>query len=457
MKPLATVFQIVFLVAFQTSVFSRDLCRIDIIDAENGWPVPLVELRANHHVAFVSDNAGVIAMDAPELMGVDTWFTVRGHGYGVAKDRFGYEGVRLTPTLGGHLKVEVHRELPGKRLGRLTGGGIFAESQKLGLAMGWKEQGILGCDSVQIAEHNGKLFWAWGDTTLARYPLGIFDMLSGTTSLRPLESFEPPLRLRFDYFRDGSGHPRGVARMPGSGPTWISGYVSLSDRSGRDRLVATYVKIQPPLTAYEAGLCVWDDEAARFERHRILWERSDDDPKLPLVPDGHPAFWTDEGGNEWILFGDPFPRLKCPATFEAWEDPSQWQPIDPQKSVTALDGSSEIEPHRGSIAWNAYRGKWVTVFTQMRGGPSLLGEIWYAEADTPTGPWANAVKVVTHDNYTFYNPRLHPELTPSDSPILLFEGTYTMQFADHAAPTPRHDYNQIMYRIDLDDAAFRFE
>ena len=37
--------------------------RITILDAENDWPVPLVELRTVHHQRFLSDNAGVIADD----------------------------------------------------------------------------------------------------------------------------------------------------------------------------------------------------------------------------------------------------------------------------------------------------------------------------------------------------------------------------------------------------------
>ena len=81
----------------------------------------------------------------------------------------------------------------------------------------------------------------------------------------------------------------------------------------------------------------------------------------------------------------------------------------------------------------------------------MFGEVWYAEADSPTGPWGKAVKVLSHNNYTFYNPRLHAELTPSKSPLLLFEGTYTQTFADRPLPTPRYDYNQILYRLDLDD------
>jgi hypothetical protein len=65
------------------------------------------------------------------------------------------------------------------------------------------------------------------------------------------------------------------------------------------------------------------------------------------------------------------------------------------------------------------------------------------------------VKVLTHENYTFYNPRLHPEFTPANSSVLLFEGTYTMEFANKPAPTPRYNYNQILYRLDLDDPALK--
>ena len=110
-----------------------------------------------------------------------------------------------------------------------------------------------------------------------------------------------------------------------------------------------------------------------------------------------------------------------------------------------------MRPHSGSIAWNLWRKRWVTVFMQWFGKPSAFGELWYAEADNPTGPWGPAVKILSHNNYTFYNPRIHPEFTPNDSPVLLFEGTYTQQFADRPHPTARYDYNQILYRLDLDD------
>lgn len=436
-----------------SSLPAEDLCKIKVVDESNGWPVPLVELKTTNNVRFYTDNAGVIAFDLPELMGVPTWFSIEGHGYNVKPDGFGIRGVRLTPEPGKTLTVKVQRQLPAKRLGRITGGGLFGEAQRFGEFSDWKDQGILGCDSVQITAHNGKLFWAWGDTTLPGYPLGLFDMLSGTTKLQPLESFEPPVQLRYDYFRKEDGKPRAVADMPGPGPTWVSGYTDLPDSNGKRRLVGTYIKVKPPLTAYESGLCVWNDDTENFEQHKVLWEKTDESPKPPPAPEGHPVFWTDEAGKEWVLFGDPFPKLKCPATFEAWGNPDMWEELEPQKTVEPRDGGESITPHRGSIAWNKYRQKWVTVFCQIGGNPSPLGELWYAEADAPTGPWGPAVKVVTHNNYTFYNPRLHPDFTPAGSPILLFEATYTAAFADKPYPTPRHDYNQVLYRLDLDDPA----
>src|SRR5512145_790578 len=176
-------------VAGMVCAFGLEPCRIEVVEKGSGWPVPLVELRTTHQARFFTDNAGVIAFDYPELMGRETWFEVIGNGYEVPKDGFGFRGVRLTPRPGATLKVEVTRRILAKRLGRLTGGGLFAESQKLGRELDWRESGIVGCDSVQNAVHRGRMFWLWGDTTLAKYPLGIFHGTSATTAVQPLAKF----------------------------------------------------------------------------------------------------------------------------------------------------------------------------------------------------------------------------------------------------------------------------
>jgi hypothetical protein len=455
-------FQPVFLTAlvaagFQitTSTPAATPCRIEVLDKQTHWPVPLVQLRTTDDIVLVSDNAGVIAVDQPDLLNREIWFEIIGHGYNVPKDGFGFHGKRLTCKPGETIPLEVERTNIAKRLGRLTGGGQFAESQKFGDFRDWREPNVFGCDTVQCAQYRGKCYWLWGDTDLPTYALGIFDSSGATTAARPIKSLQPPLQVEYDYFTDAKGRPRGVCPMPGKGPTWVGGYVVLPDRDGRERLVGTYSKIRQPMEVYETGLCAWNDEKDVFELVHKVWNKSDKSPKRPLVPNGHPAFWTEEHGQRWLLFGNPFPNFRCPATFEAWQDEKTWQELTPPKSLKSADGKEDVAPTSGSIAWNGYRKRWVTVFEQIFGKPSAFGELWYAEADAPTGPWGPAVKVLTHDNYTFYNPRLHQEFTDAASPVLLFEGTYTSTFADHPQRTPRFDYNQILYRLDLNDPALK--
>ncbi|MCB1491929.1 MAG: hypothetical protein KDJ77_09040, partial [Rhodobiaceae bacterium] len=148
--------------ALLVSALSAAPFEITVVDKENGWPVPLVELTTTHHESLVTDNAGVVAFDLPEFMGRETWLDVFSHGYEVPKDGFGYRGVRITPEPGGSFTIEIERKQIAKRLGRLTGAGLFAESQKLGRFQNWKEPGVTGMDTVQLATYRGKLVWLWG-------------------------------------------------------------------------------------------------------------------------------------------------------------------------------------------------------------------------------------------------------------------------------------------------------
>jgi len=428
-------------------------CAIEIVEKGSGWPVSLVELTATHRLSFVSDNAGRIAIDAPELMNRDVWFEIHGNGYEVAKDGFGYRGRKLRITPGGHHRIELDRTILARRIGRLTGAGLFAESQKLGLELGWNETGVFGCDSVQNAIHRGKLFWFWGDTSLADYPLGIFQATGATSPPTPLFQIRPPLKLSLSWFSTSNGAPRGVANLPGSGPTWLSGLVSLPDAKGTPHLGALYAKIKPPLEAYEYGLAVWDEASERFERLAVLWTRTATDTKPPPLPDGHAARWEDAQARSWALFGNPFPMLRCPATFEAWQNPKTWESISPPAALSGvLDGKQvEVKPHSGAIAFHPALKRWVAVFMQSFGKPSVFGELWYVESDSPLGPWGAAVKILSHENYTFYNPSLHLEFSNPAEPTLFFEGTYTREFSRNQSFTPRYDYNQILYELDLHD------
>ena len=48
------------------------LCRVVVRDKQCGWPVPMVELRTTNQVRFVSDNAGVIALNLPDRLNLET-------------------------------------------------------------------------------------------------------------------------------------------------------------------------------------------------------------------------------------------------------------------------------------------------------------------------------------------------------------------------------------------------
>jgi hypothetical protein len=116
--------------------------------------------------------------------------------------------------------------------------------------------------------------------------------------------------------------------------------------------------------------------------------------------------------------------------------------------IQDCDTGKPIVYHGSSVSWNEYRKRWVMILSEIF-GTSFLGEVWYLEADTPLGPWVYARKIVTHDTYTFYNPRHHPMFDKEKGRVIFFEGTYTDWLSGNANPTPRYNYNQIMYKLDL--------
>ena len=77
------------------------------------------------------------------------------------------------------------------------------------------------------------------------------------------------------------------------------------------------------------------------------------------------------------------------------------------------------------------------------------------EASAPTGPWKRAVKIVTHDRHSFYNPAQHAFFDEDGGRFIYFEGTYSHTFSGRQSRTPRYDYNQILYRLDLSDERLR--
>jgi hypothetical protein len=108
------------------------------------------------------------------------------------------------------------------------------------------------------------------------------------------------------------------------------------------------------------------------------------------------------------------------------------------------DSGAETGATPSSIAWNAYRQKWILLAEH-------IGNVYYSEADEPTGPWRRAKKILGHSAYNFYNVVQHPFFDQEGGRVIYFEGTYTSSFSAAKQDTPRYNYNQIMYRLRLDD------
>ena len=467
--------------------------RITVIDEQTERGVPLVELTTVNGVRHVTDSAGVIAFSEPGLMEQAVYFRVSSHGYEHKADRFGFRGVRLTPVAGGSATVKVRRINIAERLYRITGGGIYRDSELLGdavpLAQPLLNGQVFGSDSVQNAVYRGRIHWFWGDTNRPSYPLGNFHV-PGAVSTLPAEGGLPPsVGVDLSYYVGKDGFAKATCKMPGEGPTWIGGLTVVHDAAGDERMFAAFVKVKPPMTVYERGLAEWNDERREFESRLTI------PLDAPMFPRGH--VFIDQA---YVYYADPYPDVRVPARAETVLDLKQYEEwsclvrsageeeirVDrdetgrprfawrregvpaTRKTIEKLTAAGTLEKeevdrrfedaetgdaviaHGGSVSWNAYRQKWVMIFVQTF-GRSLLGEVWYAEAPEITGPWRKATRVATHDRYSFYNPKQHPMLEEENGRFIYFEGTYTHTFSGNPEKTPRYDYNQVMYRLDLSD------
>jgi hypothetical protein len=439
---------------------------IEVVDDQTGRGVPVVELTTTSGVTFVTDSAGMVAFHEPALMNQRVFFHVRSHGYEFRRDGFGMRGIALDVTPGGSAQIKIKRLNIAERLYRVTGEGIYRDSVLLGRQPPTKQPllnaKVTGCDSVQNAIYRGRLYWFWGDTNWPAYPLGLFHT-PGATSRLPADGLDPSRGVDLEYFVGENGFARAAAKMPGDGPTWIDGLAVLKDSDGRERLFAAFAKVRPPLTVYRRGICEWSDEKQEFEKV-IEYE-----PDQPLIPFGHPVVRRAAGDEtDYVYFGDPFPFVRVRATVDdfqqlkqyegyvqnAWQRGVKANPAAELVQLRDVATKKNVRAHRGTVSWNAYRKKWIAIFVE-EGGTSYLGEVWFAEADSPQGPWADCVKIVTHDKYSFYNPKQHPYFDQDGGRVIYFEGTYTHTFSGNEHKTPRYDYNQIMYRLDLADERLR--
>ena len=468
---------------------------VTVVDEQTGRGVPLVELTTVNNLRLVTDSAGVVAFDEPGMMGQRVFFSVSSHGYEFPKDGFGSRGVALQAKPGGEATIKMKRLNVAERLYRVTGEGIYRDTILAGrtapIERPLLNAEVVGQDSTQRVFYNGKMRWFWGDTSRVAYPLGHFGMAGAVSDLPGQGGLDPSVGVNLKYFVDERGFSRPM--VPGQNLRWIDGLMVLKDDGGRERLVAKCEVLKSLGETLGRKLIVYDDGKDQFEDLVALGREE------PLCPQGHPV-----RQGEHFYFPTPYPLLRVRAEWGAVKTPEMYEgftclapgsryrkgdakldrdaagklvwawkkntpPINEaqQKELVGaglmkadegwfklrdVDTKESVVLHAGgSLAWNEYRKKWVIVAVQFGGKSSFLGEVWYTEADALEGPWAWGKKILTHDKYSFYNPVHHPFFDGDGGRTIYFEGTYSYTFSRLGDPTPRYDYNQIMYRLDLSD------
>ncbi|MBN1360729.1 MAG: hypothetical protein JW993_09065 [Sedimentisphaerales bacterium] len=466
---------------------SGDYFAIQVVDRRTGRGVPLVELRTVNNIRLYTDSNGIVAFREPGLTDMDVFFFVESHGYEFPKDGFGFRGTRLRTTPGGSAVIKIDRMNIAERLYRVTGQGIYRDSVLTGWPVPLKNPvlsgQVVGQDSVDTCLHNGKLYWFWGDTGRPSYPLGHFAMAGAISDLPERGGLDPAVGVDLTYFVDENGFSRPLCRLKEPGLVWLDGFVVVPDNEGDERIVAKYARLKNLGHVLERGLVAFNDETESFEPVARSGVEC-----LPYSDSGH-TLKANAAGQEYFYFATPFPlavRMRVRARWEDIVDPNRYEALTglgaararwvsfgaltegegPTRTsvIEALKKEKEnthfydmetgrsITPHGGSVHYNRFRRKWVAIFVQYGGDSSFLGEVWYAEADTPAGPWAYARKVATHDKYSFYNPMHHVRFDQNGGREIFFEGTYSQTFSGSPeTATPRYDYNQIMYRLNLDD------
>ena len=472
-----------------------DLFEIQVIDQATGRGIPLVELKTVSDMRFITDSAGRVALLEPGWFGKSVYFHLRSDGYDVRKDGFGFSGIKLNVRRGGKATVELKRSNIAERLYRVTGDGIYRDSVLLGYKSPINQPllnaEVVGQDSVQATVYQDQIHWFWGDTDRAGYPLGQFRTAGAVSELPTKQGLNADLGVNLRYFTGSDGFSKPVCHLGFKhGLVWIDGVTTVPDEKGVQRLVCHYAHMKSLGEKLEHGLAVFNDEKKEFEKRIQLslankWRHPHDQATAQ-----RPA------GSDHIYFGYAFPNVRVKATLETVLDPAQYEswscltvagstvsrdkngelnyrwsrqasPVDARMEQRLLksgainedelrflprdtESGERIRMHRGSVRWNPYRNRWIMIANQ-EGGTSYLGEVWYSEADRVVGPWTRTRKIVTHDRYSFYNPVHHPFLDQADGRMIYFEGTYTTTFSGNPDKTPRYDYNQIMYRLDLKD------
>jgi hypothetical protein len=462
---------------------------IRAVDSATARGVPMVEFVMTDGVRYFTDSNGYIAFNRAKFINTSVTFTVQSYGYTFAPGTvtftttLGQTGqVSLTRN---NIAERLYR-VTGQNIyadSQLLGA-------PYPIANPLNNAGVDGQDTVQTVIYKNKLYWFFGDTVIDFNNDGVVDgynfRTTGATSDLPSQGgLDLSDGVDLHYFVGADGRPKAMipssAAFPDGYLYWVSSPMDLRDNSGNEKMLIVYTR-QNGLTTLERGLAVWNDAAQQFDK--LLAFPSNATP----VPNGH-VFPVTVGADQYFYFETGLDNVRVKATWNDVTNINSYQTYTPLKAgsrftsdgfggtnLTAADidrdGAGKViyawktntQPlsalnelnliNRGLITrndtpfrftnvanasqhpafnssatyWNEYRKVWSMVGEEIF-GTSFAGEIWYAEAPSPDGPWVNTIKVMTHarsnDTYTYYNLWQHPEFTDASNRYLYFEGTYT--------------------------------
>lgn len=318
---------------------------------------------------------------------------------------------------------------------------------------------------------------------------------------------DPSLGVNLTYFvNPANGSAKQMLPVAEPGAMWMDGVFTVRDDGGQERLLGRNSRYLDLSTKAEQGIALFNDSTETFQRFQTYALSA------PITPQGH-SFHNTVGNDEYIYFSLTYPNVRVKADWFDITHIASWEAYTPLRANSRYDSNNPpldldasgnvvfgwkkntdalsyemledlvakghltrnelpfrlndfatgeaVRLHRSSVHWNEYRQSWVMIGVESF-GDSFLGEVWFAEAPTPEGPWANAVKIVSHDrgstgDYTFYNPTSHPFFDENAGRYIYFEGTYANTFSGNSSQTPLYDYNQMMYRLDLSEIPDLFE
>jgi len=481
----------------------QDVFGIHVVDYDTGRGIPMVEVRAGGRAHHTDSNGLLAYYDASRMLQGTVSCDEQEH----VLTKFiyaspGYETRAATHRVchGGSTTIALKRLDVAQRLYRLTGAGIYRDSVILGFedssdpydAAPIREpvlnSGLVGVDTASAIVFGGKIFWTFGDAKRIGGRLG---NLRGTGAISELDGSSPDLGVDLTYLASANSdfvRPMVPAWAGYPGLAWPVGLTVVDDGAG-ESLFATIAFVRAGIGAlgrYSGGHFVPESELSaaplrpagttfRIQhadgdfvyrqsliRHRAtrsaLLEPAVYEVFTPLChAEASPVCGTD--GVERDLDGTPMYRWRAggaPVTSDHVEagllEPDEVI-FGKLRGIRPKSDGWRVGFDVNQGAYNEFRGRFIRMVPAVQTKPEGISlAIYYAEADTPMGPWVHARRVLTVPQ-TMYTVS-HLQFFDREDGRIFFVGTHSNSFGFGSLdppPIPRYEYNQLMHALDLDD------